>query len=75
MKTDLVEVNDTRKNLKVEIPSDIMRLRDEDPAAAVEWRAMTRRAFQWALAEGYEVTGFVAGEPRGYYVLARTEGR
>ena len=57
--------------LRVEIPSDIVRLRDERPREAAQWRASTRRAFQWALANGYEVVCFLPGEERGSYVLAR----
>jgi predicted GNAT superfamily acetyltransferase len=62
--------------LRVEIPSDIVRVRDESPREAARWRASTRRAFQWALANGYEVAGFIAGETRGAYLLERSgEGR
>ena len=61
--------------LRVEIPSDIMKLRDEDPNGAATWRATTRRAFQWALANGYAVTRFLPGEARGSYVLERTGNR
>ena len=59
-------------DLCVEIPSDIIRLREDDAAAAARWRATTRRAFQWALANGYEVTGFLPGETRGAYLLERS---
>lgn len=61
--------------LRVEIPTDIMALRDEDPAAAAGWRDSTRRAFQWALANGYAVTRFLPSEPLGSYLLEREERR
>ncbi|NUQ21461.1 MAG: hypothetical protein HOQ09_10920 [Gemmatimonadaceae bacterium] len=61
--------------LRVEIPGDIMKVRDEDPDAAAGWRDSTRRAFQWALENGYAVTGFLPGEARGSYVLERAERR
>ena len=61
--------------LRVEIPSDIVKVRDERPGDAAEWRASTRRAFQWALANGYEVARFLPGEERGSYVLTRTGGQ
>jgi predicted GNAT superfamily acetyltransferase len=60
--------------LRVEIPSDIVRLRDERPGEAAQWRASTRRAFRWALANGYDIVRFLPGEERGSYVLARAGG-
>ena len=62
--------------VRIEIPLDIVRVRDGSPADATEWRASTRAAFQWALANRYAVRRFVsdrAGD-RGYYVLARLTG-
>ena len=59
--------------LRVEIPPDIFRVQGESVARAVRWRATTRDAFQWALANGYTVERFdhdpAAG--RGYYRLTR----
>ncbi|HEX8848564.1 MAG TPA: hypothetical protein VF761_03435, partial [Gemmatimonadaceae bacterium] len=60
--------------LRVEIPSDIVKVRDERPEEAAAWRASTRRAFQWAIANGYEVARFLPGEQRGSYVLTRAGG-
>lgn len=60
--------------LRIEIPGDILRIRDDSPAEAARWRATTRRAFQWALANGYTVTRFLPGEPHGSYLLERAEG-
>ena len=62
--------------LRVEIPLDIMRLRDDAPADAVRWRASTRAALQWALGSGYSVTRFVSDPPRdrGWYVMTRDGG-
>jgi chorismate synthase len=58
--------------LRVEIPLDIVAVRDAAPSEAVQWRASTRQAFQWALANGYSVERFVrdAERQRGHYVMA-----
>ena len=53
----------------VAVPSDIIAVRERDPAAAARWRAATRRAFQEALAAGYGVRGFLPGAGVGHYVL------
>jgi len=59
--------------LRVEIPRDIAAVQSTSLELAGRWRATTRRAFQWCLANGYAITGFYgdASADRGYYVLAR----
>ena len=59
------------KAVRIEIPSDILAVRERSPEDAVRWRSSTRRAFQWALANGYEVTAFLpdAANHRGSYLL------
>lgn len=59
--------------IRVEIPLDIVRVRDSAPAEAARWRASTRRAFQWALGSGYAVDNFTTDVPRGraWYLMAR----
>jgi predicted GNAT superfamily acetyltransferase len=59
--------------LRVEIPLDIVAVRDKAPTEAVRWRSSTRRAFQWALGSGYEVASFARdpGRERGHYVMTR----
>jgi chorismate synthase len=58
--------------LRVEIPSDIFEVNAASPATAKRWRAVTRAAFQWALANGYNVERFERGPAGvGSYVLAR----
>ncbi len=61
----------------VEIPPDFQELKRADLGLAGEWRALTRRIFEDAFANGYVVTDFVhlKGEkfPRSYYVLSRGE--
>lgn len=59
--------------LRVEIPSDIHAVREDDPEAAVEWRERTRDAFLSRLDTGYRVLGFVPAPGRGFYVLARED--
>jgi predicted GNAT superfamily acetyltransferase len=59
--------------VRIEIPLDIMRLRDAAPGSAARWRASTRAAIQWALGGGYSVARF-ASDPardRGWYVMTR----
>jgi len=60
--------------VRVEIPLDIVSVRDSAPDEAVRWRASTRQAFQWALGRGFEVARFVASRPRGrgWYIMARS---
>ncbi len=62
--------------VRIEIPLDIVQVRDASPGDAAQWRASTRAAFQWALANRYTVQRFVGDLPgaRGYYVLARPTG-
>ena len=59
--------------LRVEIPRDIARVQAASLGLASRWRASTRRAFLWCLANEYAVTGFVRDDPadRGYYLLTR----
>ena len=59
--------------LRIEIPSDILRVTAESVTRARHWRATTRRAFQWALANGYAVEWFEHGDTadRGCYLLGR----
>lgn len=62
--------------LRIEIPSDILAVRAESGAEASRCRAETRRAFQWALANGYEVQRFerAGDDGPGHYLLARDPG-
>ena len=59
---------------RVEIPSDIFAVQQSRNEQAVAWRRSTRRAFQWALANGYDVERLERdpSTSRCYYVLART---
>lgn len=63
--------------LRIEIPSDIFRVNADSPSEARRWREATRRAFQWALANGYRVEQFERGGPAGVgaYLLARAAGQ
>jgi chorismate synthase len=57
--------------LRVEIPLDIVVVRDSAPAEAAGWRSSTRQAFEWALGRGYTVARFIADPSRGrghYYM-------
>lgn len=55
----------------IEIPLDIMRLIAESPDIAATWRMAVRRHFEWALRNGYVVTGFHRDSvtSRGFYTL------
>jgi predicted GNAT superfamily acetyltransferase len=59
--------------LRVEIPLDIVRVRDAAPSEAVRWRASTRQAFEWLFANRYSVARFAPDEQRGrgWYILTR----
>ncbi len=58
--------------LRVRIPVDIGILQRNDLAAAAQWRASTRAAFEHLLAAGYHAAGFVAdaGAGVGHYLFA-----
>lgn len=45
----------------VAIPEDVQSLKQQDQAAALAWRASTRRAFEHYLPRGHVVTGFLRG--------------
>ena len=57
--------------VRIEIPTDILAVRERSPEDAIRWRSSTRRAFQWALANGYQITAFLpdAANHRGSYLL------
>ncbi len=46
------------KRLRLEIPTDLAKLRAVDPAQAARWREAVRQAFVRAFADGYRATGF-----------------
>jgi predicted GNAT superfamily acetyltransferase len=57
----------------IEIPWDLQAVVAESVQTAGAWRAATRRYFQWALANGYEVTGVRRDEAarRVFFVIER----
>ncbi len=59
--------------LRLEIPTDFVKVLAESPAKAKQWHAATREHFQWALGNGYTVSGLrrdpVTG--RSFYTLDR----
>jgi predicted GNAT superfamily acetyltransferase len=59
--------------IRIEIPPDIHQLRDLSASAAWQWRGRTREAFQYYLANQYEVTEFYRDEStkRCFYCLDR----
>lgn len=59
--------------IRIEIPTDFARLLAGSPADAAAWHAATRDHFEWALAHGYEASGFVRDRAadRGFYALTR----
>lgn len=61
--------------VRVEIPADILEVRDGDPEAAEGWRERTRGALLPRLEAGYRVQGYVPGPERGFYVLVHPEVR
>jgi chorismate synthase len=60
------------RRARLEVPTDFTQLLADAPADAKAWHAATREHFQWALANGYIVTG-LGRDPatsRSFYVLA-----
>ncbi len=59
----------------LQIPSDIARLRRDDPAIAERWRVAVSKAFQTAFAAGFRAVSFLRedreGQRRSYYVVQR----
>ncbi len=47
--------------LSVQVPADITRIKERDPAAALAWRLAMRRALSWAFAHGYAARDFAGG--------------
>jgi predicted GNAT superfamily acetyltransferase len=60
-------VTPPKDSVTIEIPADIVRLRQQDPSAAQRWRIQVREAFQSAFAQGWQVIGVDA---TGNYVVA-----
>lgn len=60
-------------NVLIEIPSDIHRLRDADPAEARRWRLGTREVFERLLAAGYLLVGLVHEGGRCFQLLEKAE--
>lgn len=57
--------------VRVEIPSMLGPIMDDDPDLARAWRSSTREVFSHYLASGYEVQEFVRGDPVSTYLLRR----
>lgn len=60
--------------LRVAIPADIMKVRDESSERAAAWRSSTRAAFRWALDHGWRPVGIFADAAHAlsYYVLRKS---
>lgn len=54
--------------VSIEIPADIVALRETDRAAALDWRQRTREHFQRAFVDGYRAISIAKD---GHYTLAR----
>ncbi len=57
----------------VEIPSDLMALKEADLGLAKGWRLFGRMVFEQAFTAGYLVTDFVHEDGRSFYVLTQGE--
>ncbi len=57
----------------IEIPSQIGKVQEQNPACAQAWRAATRRAFTKALDKGFIVKEFFRRETKGVYLLTSQE--
>ena len=59
--------------IRVEIPAEIQRVKNNSPDAGSRWRLNTRRVFVHYLSRGYEVDGFYREREEGrcFYILSR----
>lgn len=55
--------------VRLELPPDLLRLKDEDPELAVAWRHATREALLHLFSHGYGVTDVRIADDRPFYVL------
>ena len=58
---DKAVIRPGEESVRIEIPSDVVRLHRNDPELAMQWRLATRAAFLDCLASGYVVSGFHRG--------------
>lgn len=60
--------------MRIAVPVDVAEIQQTDASRAARWRASTRRAFENALAQGFQVCGFKLDPPqqRGFYLLGRS---
>ncbi len=59
------------RQVRLEIPSSLVALRERDAEAALAWRLATREAFLRCFAQGYAAVDFIRQQDRGFYVLER----
>jgi len=59
------------REVLVPIPRDIQELKEREPSVARLWRDRVREALESLLDGGYEVRGFLPGEPVSNYLLLR----
>ena len=59
--------------VRIAVPEAIEQVQSQSIENAARWRASTRRAFTWALQEGYRVSAFTRddGAHYGFYVCTR----
>lgn len=55
----------------IEIPADIIKIEEQNPKMATDWRRATRSAFSSAFTAGYVAVEFVRGSKSGRYILSR----
>lgn len=60
------------QHVRVEIPTDIQAVKEEDIDRAAAWRSSTRRAFLHYFARGYQVTAYLRDGSRRFYGLSAT---
>jgi len=58
-----------RSMLVIEIPADILSIKENDISLAMDWRAYTRIVFEKAFSENYCVTDFLYDQGRSFYIL------
>jgi len=71
----LVGVDETPKKdfILIEVPSDLARLRERDPAGAREWRLKSREAFELLFDGGYTIVGFIHEGGRSFHLFEHAD--
>jgi len=68
-----LEGTPTERLVLVEIPVDLSRLHAEDVTGAVQWRTVSRQAFELLFSEGYTIVGCIHEGGRSFHLFERCD--